>query len=289
MITKGIILAGGNGTRIGPTTKSISKHLIPLYDKPTIFYSLSILMLINIREILIITKAEDINAYKKLIGDGSNFGIKVLYKIQENPKGIPEAFLIGEKFINKKNVALILGDNFFHGQSLTQLISETAKKFITGAHIFTYTVKNPEDYGVVERTKIKKIKIIEKPKKTKSNEAITGLYFFDKNAPRVASKLNFSKRGELEIVGMINYYLKIRKLKTTELGRGSAWLDTGTCEDILKASNYIKIIEDRQNQKIGCLEEISLRNNWIGKKQILENIRYYGNNQYSTYLKRLIT
>jgi glucose-1-phosphate thymidylyltransferase len=289
MITKGIILAGGNGTRIGPTTKSISKHLIPLYDKPTIFYSLSILMLINIREILIITKAEDINAYKKLIGDGSNFGIKVLYKIQENPKGIPEAFLIGEKFINKKNVALILGDNFFHGQSLAQLISETTKKFITGAHIFTYNVKNPEDYGVVERTKIKKIKIIEKPKKTKSNEAITGLYFFDKNAPRVASKLNFSKRGELEIVGMINYYLKIRKLKITELGRGSAWLDTGTCEDILKASNYIKIIEDRQNQKIGCLEEISLRNNWIGKKQILENIRYYGNNQYSTYLKRLIT
>jgi glucose-1-phosphate thymidylyltransferase len=289
MITKGIILAGGNGTRVGPTTKSISKHLIPLYDKPTIFYSLSILMLIDIKEILIITKAEDINAYKKLIGDGSNFGIKILYKIQENPKGIPEAFLIGEKFINKNNVALILGDNFFHGQSLSQLLSEIAKKFIIGAHIFTYNVKNPKDYGVVERSKIKKLKIIEKPKKTKSNEAITGLYFFDKNAPRIASKLNFSKRGELEIVEMINYYLKIKKLKTTQLGRGSAWLDTGTCQDILKASNYIKIIEDRQNQKIACLEEISLKKNWINKKHILKSISYYGNNEYSAYLKKLIT
>lgn len=288
MINKGIILAGGLGTRIGPITKSISKQLIPLYDKPTIFYSLSILMLMNIRDILIITKQEDIESYNRLLGNGSNFGIKIIYKIQEKPIGLPDAFLVGENFINKKNVALILGDNFFHGQSLIQLLSQHRKKFKSGAQIFTYIVKNPQDYGVVERLKKNNIKIIEKPKKPKSNEAITGLYFFDKNASKIASKLKFSNRGELEIVEMIKYYLEIKKLKTTELGRGSTWLDTGTCDDVLKASNYINIIENRQNQKIGCLEEISLKKKWINKKKIYQRIKFYGQNQYSKYLKNLI-
>jgi glucose-1-phosphate thymidylyltransferase len=289
MITRGIILAGGRGTRIGPITKSISKQIIPLYDKPTIFYSLSILMLINIREILIITKQEDIESYKRLLGNGSNFGIKIIYKIQEKPIGLPDAFLIGENFINKNNIALILGDNFFHGQSLIQLLNQNAKEFKSGAQIFTYIVKNPQDYGVVERLKSNNIRIIEKPSKPKSNEAITGLYFFDKSASKIASKLKFSERGELEIVEMIKYYLRIKKLKTTELGRGSAWLDTGTCDDILKASNYINIIENRQNQKIGCLEEISFKKKWISKKKMYDRIKFYGQNEYSKYLKNLIT
>ena len=289
MICKGIILAGGLGTRIGPITKSISKQLIPLYDKPAIFYSLSILMLMNIRDILIITKKEDIESYYRLLGNGSDFGIKIIYRFQEKPIGLPDAFIIGENFINKKNVALILGDNFFHGQSLGQLLNQHSEKFKSGAQIFTYVVKNPQDYGVLERLKKNNIKIIEKPKKSKSNEAITGLYFFDKNASKIASKLKFSKRGELEIVDMINYYLRIKNFKATELGRGSTWLDTGTSDDVLKASNYVSIIENRQNQKIGCLEEISFKKNWINKKKIYDRIKFYGQNQYSKYLKNLIS
>jgi glucose-1-phosphate thymidylyltransferase len=287
LISKGIILAGGMGTRVGPTTKSISKQLLPIYDKPIIFYSLSILMLMDIKNILIITKAEDASSYYKLLGSGSDFGIKIKYKIQKKPRGLPEAFILGEKFINKKNVALILGDNFFYGQSLVDFLKTEAKNFKYGSKIFTYSVKNPEAYGIIER-KYKKIKIVEKPKSSLSNEAITGLYFFDKKVSQLSCKLKPSKRGELEIVDLIKFYQIKNQLKISPLGRGSAWLDTGTSEDILKASNYVSIIENRQNLKIACLEEIAFKKKWITKKQLKLRISYYGKSSYSEYLRNLI-
>ena len=251
MIKKGIILAGGMGTRVGPSTKAISKQLIPIADKPIIFYSLSILMLLNIRDILIIVKPSDKLAFSKLLGNGESFGIKIRYLIQKKPRGLPDAFILGKKFIKQDSVALILGDNFFHGQSLISLLNDASKNFNIGANIFSYNIKNPLDYGVIENFN-NKIKIIEKPKTTKSKKAITGLYFFDKNVCKLSSKLKFSKRGELEIVDLLKFYLKFNKLTISELGRGSAWLDTGTSKDILKASNYVEVLQDRQNQKIGC-------------------------------------
>lgn len=287
MINKGIILAGGNGTRVGPVTKSISKQLIPLFDKPIIFYSLSILMLINIKKILIITRPEDIELYKKILNDGSDFGIEINYKIQPSPRGLPDAFILGESFIKKNNVALILGDNFFHGQSLIENLNIQIQKFKSGAQIFTYNVKNPQDYGVVEHRK-KKIYLLEKPKKSKSNEAITGLYFFDKNVSTYSKKLKKSKRNELEIVDLINQYLNKNKLKIYSLGRGSAWLDTGNCDDILKASNYISILENRQNLKIGCIEEIAYKKKFISKFELKKRIKFYGKCSYSDYLSKLI-
>lgn len=287
MINKGIILAGGNGTRVGPVTKSISKQLIPLFDKPIIFYSLSILMLINIKKILIITRPEDIELYKKILNDGSDFGIEINYKIQPSPRGLPDAFILGESFIKKNNVALILGDNFFHGQSLIENLNIQIQKFKSGAQIFTYNVKNPQDYGVVEHRK-KKIYLLEKPKKSKSNEAITGLYFFDKNVSTYSKKLKKSKRNELEIVDLINQYLNKNKLKIYSLGRGSTWLDTGNCDDILKASNYISILENRQNLKIGCIEEIAYKKKFISKFELKKRIKFYGKCSYSDYLSKLI-
>ncbi len=287
MIKKGIILAGGYGSRVGPSTKAISKQLIPLADKPIIFYSLSILMLLNIKDILIIVKKEDHSNFIKLLGNGKDFGINIKYAIQKKPRGLPDAFLIGKKFVKNNNVALILGDNFFHGQGLIELLNNQIKNFNSGANIFSYNVRNPSSYGVIEKNK-KKIKIIEKPKKTNSKKVVTGLYFFDKNAYKLSSKLKKSKRGELEIIDLIKNYLKSNKLIITELGRGSAWLDTGTSKDILKAGNYIQIIEERQNQKIACIEEISFKKKWINKKLLRERINFYGKSDYSNYLKEIL-
>ena len=287
MIKKGIILAGGVGSRVGPSTKAISKQLIPLADKPIIFYSLSILMLLNIRNILIIVKKEDLTSFKKLLGNGKNFGIKIEYAIQKTPRGLPDAFIIGKKFIKGNNVALILGDNFFHGQGLIDFLNGTLKNFDYGANIFSYNVKNPSAYGVIEQTG-NKIKIIEKPVKTKSKKAITGLYFFDKNVSKLSSELKKSKRGELEIIDLLKKYLKKNNLSISDLGRGSAWLDTGTSKDILKAGNYVEIIEERQNQKIACLEEIAYKKKWVSKKLIHSRIKYYGKSEYSNYLKEIL-
>jgi glucose-1-phosphate thymidylyltransferase len=287
MIKKGIILAGGMGTRVGPSTKAISKQLIPIADKPIIFYSLSILMLLDIRDILIVVKPDDRLSFEKLLGNGKSFGIKISYVIQKNPRGLPDAFLLGEKFIANESVALILGDNFFHGQSLVELLKGVSKNFKSGANIFSYNVKNPQDYGVIENLK-NTVKIIEKPKKTTSRKAITGLYFFDRDVSKLSKKLNYSKRGELEIVDLLKTYLLIKKLAITELGRGSVWLDTGTSRDIFKASNYVDIIQERQNQKVGCLEEIAFRKRWISKNLLKSRIKFYGKNEYSEYLNELL-
>jgi glucose-1-phosphate thymidylyltransferase len=287
MIKKGIILAGGMGSRLSPLTKIINKQLLPLYDKPLIFYPLSILMLAEIREVLIITNPkEDIN-FKKILGNGSNFGIKIQYLTQHKPNGLPEAFIIGEKFINKQNIALILGDNLFYGQGFTKRLRQQTK-MKSGAIIFTYKVNNPEDYGIVEIKKNKILNIKEKPKKSKSDLAITGLYFFDKNVVQFSKKLKPSKRKELEIVDLLKKYLKIKKLKIEFMGRGSAWLDTGNVESLFETSQFISSIEKRQGLKIACLEEIALNNKWISKSIIKKQINFYGNCDYSKYLKKLI-
>jgi glucose-1-phosphate thymidylyltransferase len=287
MNKKGIILAGGTGSRLSPLTKVTNKQLLPLYDKPLIFYPLSILMLAKIRDILIITNPnEDIN-FKKILGNGSNFGVKIQYLTQQKPNGIPEAFIIGEKFINKKNVALILGDNFFYGQGFTKRLREQIK-IKSGSTIFTYKVNNPQDYGIVEIKNNKILNIKEKPKKSKSNLAITGLYFFDKNVVNLSKKLKPSKRKELEIVDLLKRYLKIKKLKFEFMGRGSAWLDTGNAENLFETSQFISNIEKRQGLKIACLEEIALNNKWISKSIIKKQIKFYGNCDYSKYIKKLI-
>ena len=287
MIKKGIILAGGTGSRLSPLTKVTNKQLLPLYDKPLIFYPLSILMLAKIRDILIITNPnEDIN-FKKILGNGSNFGVKIQYLTQQKPNGIPEAFIIGEKFINKKNVALILGDNFFYGQGFTKRLREQIK-IKSGSTIFTYKVNNPQDYGIVEIKNNKILNIKEKPKKSKSNLAITGLYFFDKNVVNLSKKLKPSKRKELEIVDLLKRYLKIKKLKFEFMGRGSAWLDTGNADSLFETSQFISNIEKRQGLKIACLEEIALNNKWISKSIIKKQIKFYGNCDYSKYIKKLI-
>ena len=287
MIKKGIILAGGKGSRLSPLTKVINKQLLPLYDKPLIFYPLSILMLAGIRDILIITNPnEDIN-FKKVLGNGSNFGIKIQYQIQQKPNGLPEAFIIGEKFINKKNVALILGDNFFYGQGFTKRLKQETKTK-SGSTIFTYKVNNPEDYGIIETKNNQIHSIKEKPKKSKSNLAITGLYFFDKNVANFAKKLKPSKRKELEIIDLLKKYIRLKKLKVEFMGRGSAWLDTGNAESLFETSQFISNIEKRQGLKIACLEEIGLNNKWISKDIIKKQIKFYGNCNYSNYLRKLI-
>jgi glucose-1-phosphate thymidylyltransferase len=287
MIKKGIILAGGTGSRLSPLTKVTNKQLLPLYDKPLIFYPLSILMLAKIRDILIITNPnEDIN-FKKILGNGSNFGVKIQYLTQQKPNGIPEAFIIGEKFINKQHVALILGDNFFYGQGFTKRLREQTK-IKSGSTIFAYKVNNPQDYGIVEIKNNKILNIKEKPKKSKSNLAITGLYFFDKNVVSLSKKLKPSKRKELEIVDLLKRYLKIKKLKFEFMGRGSAWLDTGNADSLFETSQFISNIEKRQGLKIACLEEIALNNKWISKSIVKKQIKFYGNCDYSKYIKKLI-
>jgi glucose-1-phosphate thymidylyltransferase len=288
MIKKGIILAGGKGTRLSPLTKIINKQLLPLYDKPTIFYPLSVLMLANIRDILIITNPNEGDNFKKIIGDGSNFGIKIEYLEQKKPNGLPEAFIIGEKFINNQSIALILGDNFFYGQGFTNRLREVTKQK-TGSTIFVYGVNNPQDYGIIEMHNKKIINIKEKPKKSKSNLAITGLYFFDKSVVSLSKKLKPSKRKELEIVDLIKKYQIKNKIKVEFMGRGSVWLDTGNVENFFETSQYIATVEKRQGQKIACLEEIALNNKWINKSKIIEQIKFYGNCDYSKYLRKLIT
>tara|TARA_B100000035_G_scaffold298120_1_gene291545 strand:- start:1130 stop:1993 length:864 start_codon:yes stop_codon:yes gene_type:complete len=287
MIKKGIILAGGKGTRMSPLTKAVNKQLLPIYDKPLIFYPLSILMLAGIKDILIIVNKGQLDQYKKIIPTKNNFGVKISYVEQASPNGLPEAFLLGEKFIGKDNVALVLGDNFFYGQSLSKTLklSTNLKK---GAKILLHKVNKPERYGVAKLKNKKVISLIEKPEKFVSDLAVTGLYFFDNKVVEYTKKLKPSKRGELEIVDLLNIYLKKRQLRPEYLGRGGAWLDTGSIEDFYKTSTFVSAIENRQGFKIACLEEIALNKRWINKENIKKSIKFYGNCEYSKYLKRLI-
>lgn len=288
MIKKGIILAGGKGTRMSPLTKAVNKQLLPIYDKPLIFYPLSILMLAGIRDILIIVNKGQLYQYKKLIPNGNNLGIRITYLEQDKPRGLPDAFVIGEKFIGKHNVAMILGDNFFYGQNLTSKLQENIK-IKKGARVVLHKVQHPESFGVAKVDKKNKILLIkEKPKKFFSDLAITGLYFFDNKVVELAKKLKPSKRGEVEIVDLLNFYKSKKQLSADIIGRGGAWLDTGSIEDFYKTSAFVSAIENRQGFKIACLEEIALNNKWIGKKQITKAINFYGNCEYSNYLRKLI-
>ena len=280
-------MAGGNGTRLRPSTIAVNKHLIPIYDKPLIYYPLSLLMLIGIRNFLFIVNKKEKKVFQKLLGQGENLGIKINYCEQEKPNGIPEAFILGENFINNDNVALMLGDNIFYGQGLVEIITKT-KKNLKGAQIFSYPVRNPKDFGVVELKKNKISKLIEKPKITKSNLAITGLYFFDKNVVKISKKIKPSKRNETEIIDVLKHYLKKKKLNLTKLGRGSAWLDTGTVNNNLSCSNFIQVVEERQNYKIACIEEIAFNKKWISKKKLKQIISKIGKCEYSNYLKKII-
>lgn len=287
---KGIILAGGNGSRLYPATSSVSKHILPIFDKPMIFYSLSTLMLANIKDILIISTSRDINLYKNLFGNGKELGLDINYAIQYEPKGIAEAFIIGKKFINNQPSALILGDNFFYGESFQKKILKVSKN-INQSTIFSYRVADPQNYGVIQYKKnTKKLdSIVEKPKIPKNDEIVTGLYFYDKNVTKFVSKIKPSKRKELEITDINNIYLKKGLMCVERLGRGFTWFDTGTPENIFEASNFVSSIEKRQGLKIGCIEEISYLKKYINKKQLLKIIQKYTNSQYGNYLKKLIS
>ena len=289
MINKGIILAGGMGTRMSPLTKAVNKQLLPIYDKPLIYYPLSILMLAKIKKILIIVNKGQLNQYKKLLPNGKNIGLDISFKEQDKPRGLPDAFILGEKFIKQSNVAMILGDNFFYGQNLSKLLYNCAK-LKKGAKIILHSVQNPELFGVAKiNNKNKKIlKITEKPKKFISNHAITGLYFFDKNVVNYAKELKPSKRGELEIIDLIKKYKIKNKLSAEFIGRGGAWLDTGSISDYYKTSAFVQAVENRQGLKIACIEEIALLNGWIKKKEIQNQIKFYGKCEYSNYLRNLI-
>ena len=288
MIKKGIILAGGHGTRMSPLTKAVNKQLLPIYDKPLIYYPLSILMLAGIKEILIIVNKGQLNQFKKILNNGRRFGVKINYAEQITPKGLPDAFILGEKFIGNENVALILGDNFFYGQSLTKKLKKCIK-LKSGCKILVHPVNRPELYGVASVNKKNKITSIkEKPKSSKSNLAVTGLYFFDNKVINFSKSLKPSKRNELEIVDLLNKYRRRNVLSAEFLGRGGAWLDTGSIDDFYNTSAFVSSLENRQGLKIACLEEIALNYNWITKKQIKEAINFYGKCIYSEYLKKLI-
>ena len=288
MIKKGIILAGGHGTRMSPLTKAVNKQLLPIYDKPLIYYPLSILMLAKIKDILIIVNKGQLAQFKIILSEGKNLGIKITYAEQKYPRGLPEAFTIGEKFIGRNNVALILGDNFFYGQNLTEKL-KNCTKLQSGAKIFLHPVSNPSQYGVVKiNSKNKILKIIEKPKNYLSNLAITGLYFFDNNVIKYTRSLKPSKRNELELVDILKKYNKKNKLSVEWIGRGGAWLDTGSIKDFYDASSFVSTLENRQGLKIACLEEIAYTNHWIKNKQIKSAIKFYGKSDYSNYLKKLI-
>ena len=285
---KGIILAGGNGQRLHPVTKSISKQLLPVYDKPMIYYPLSVLMLTGIKDILIITKPEDHDSFQKLLNDGSQFGINLSYAIQSNPNGLAEAFIIGENFISTDKVCLILGDNIFYGQGLVPLLRQAVLS-PSGATVFGYQVKNPTVFGVIEFDSKKKVlSIEEKPKKPKSNLAVTGLYFYDNNVVKIAKTIKPSTRGELEITSINKVYMQKRELNVKFLGRGFAWLDTGTFETLHEASQFVETIEKRQGYKIACLEEIAFNQGWISKAQIKNITNKMNKNSYYEYVLSLI-
>ena len=284
---KGIVLAGGTGSRLWPITKGVSKQLLPVYDKPLIHYPLGTLFLAGIKEILIITTPEDRNSFQRLLGDGSDYGVRFEYAIQENPNGLAEAFIIGEEFISKENVALILGDNIFYGNGLGNQLKQIDTSH--GATIFAYKVSDPSRYGVVEFSKeMKVISIEEKPINPKSNYAVPGLYFYDSNVVEIAKTIKPSARGELEITTVNERYLENGKLTTKILDRGTAWLDTGTIQTLHAASSYVQIIEERQGSKISCLEEIAWRNGWISEADLRKLILGYGKNPYGAYLQGLL-
>lgn len=284
---KGIILAGGSGTRLYPITKAVSKQILPLYDKPMIYYPMSVLMLSEIKEVLVISTPRDITLFKELFGDGSWLGMKIEYAVQDKPRGLADAFIVGEKFIGNDSVALVLGDNIFYGQSFTSTLKSAVKKVNTdgGAVIFGYFVKDPTAYGVVEFDKNgTALGIEEKPAKPKSNYAVPGLYFYDNSVIYIAKNVKPSARGEIEITAVNNAYLDEKKLKVELMGRGMAWLDTGTYDGLLEASNFIATIQKRQGMYVSCLEEIAYRNGWINKEQLLELAAGY-KTSYGEYLK----
>ena len=285
---KGIILAGGSGTRLYPITKAISKQITPIYDKPMIYYPLSVLMLARIKEILVISTPRDVFVFRELLEDGSDFGLKISYAIQEKPNGLAEAFLIGEKFIENDSCALVLGDNIFYGHGFTGMLKEASSKE-KGATIFGYYVNNPKDFGVVEfDEKGKAISLEEKPENPKSNYAIPGLYFYDNTVVEKAKKVKPSKRGELEITTLNEMYLNENNLNVVSLGRGMAWLDTGTHDALLEASNFVKTIQSRQGVMVACPEEIAYRNGWIDKNKIKELAKPLLKSEYGKYLLNLI-
>lgn len=284
---KGIVLAGGAGTRLYPITIPITKQLLPIYDKPMIYYPISVLMLSGVREILIISTPSDLPLYKKLLGNGSAYGLKLSYAEQPKPEGLAQAFIIGENFIGKSNVCLVLGDNIFFGQGLTQIL-EKAKLRKNGATVFGYHVSDPERYGVVSFDKGKAFSIEEKPKKPKSNYAVTGLYFYDNEVINIAKKIKPSNRGELEITDVNNVYLKNKNLNVEILGRGISWLDTGTFNTLIEAGSLVQTIEKRQGLKIACLEEISFKNGWMSVSDIKKKVKIFKNSSYGLYLKNLI-
>ncbi len=286
---KGIILAGGSGTRLYPVTKALSKQLIPINDKPMIYYPLSVLMMARIKDILIISTPEDLPSFERLLGDGSKIGIKLSYLAQPKPDGIAKAFILGEEFIKNDQVTLILGDNIFYGYDFSKLLADNVKNIKKGATIFSYEVSDPERFGVVEvDRKRNALSLEEKPKKPKSNHAVVGLYIYDNKVIEYAKKLTPSKRGELEITDLNKKYLELNQLSVSTLGKGFAWLDTGTAESLLEASHFVNTIEKRQGIKIGCIEEAAYKNHWISKKQLKKLAQEMNNTTYGEYLKKIV-
>ncbi len=286
-IAKGIILAGGTGSRLYPLTIASNKQLLPIYDKPAVYYPLTTLMLAGIKEVLIISTPKDITALESLFGDGTAFGMTFSYKVQAEPRGLPEAFILGEEFIEQKPVAMILGDNFFHGHGLAQVIGEASDN-LNGAHIFAYPVDDPSRYGVVTFDKNQKVASLEeKPAKPRSNYAVTGLYFFDGHVSEYAKQLKFSQRGETKITDLLKYYLSLKKLDVSVLGRGYVWFDVGTSKSLLDASNYVEVIQSRQGTIIASPEEVAWRMGFIEKEDFLSHVYSLPKSQYQQYLLRI--